>query len=256
MTRVSKIAGMCFIRPSSGGLYVITSDGNVLLCDDGLTDPGVPAVRAIMSLCEVAQQAALDSHRVQESDMSSHDFISDILLGRPVLEPKGGKLPTVVILDQSIPESLVGRMKPIWRYTTGGSLLIMCKAHKLYPDTYGYLTGSYNPTVLSELHACKLNAQQLCRNGLSLVCNYYRLRLTEVELVDLSHVLSFRVSESHSPITTRKGMLARDLSWVETLEGTDVTMLPSLKRHWQEPLSSTSSMFMANFSLMAAGSSI
>lgn len=256
MTRVAKIAAMCFVRPQQGGLYVATRTGTQLLCDDGLTDAGVPAVRAIMSFCEVAQQAALDSHRVQESDMPSHDFVSDMLLCKPVLEPKGDKLPTVVVMKSSMPTQLLTRLKPIWRYTTGDSIVLLCKAQELDSDTYQYLTGAYNPIVLGKIKNCALTPQQLCFNGLSVVCNYYKLRLTRLELLDISYVLSFRVSRSIEPITTRAGLLARDLSWVETLEGTDVTKIQSLRTQWEQPFSSTSSMFTANFSRMASGDTI
>lgn len=256
MTRVAKIAAMCFTRPQSGGLYVNTSTGPQLLCDDGLTDPGVPAVRAVMSFCEVAQQAALDSHRVQESDMASHDFVSDMLLCKPVLEPKCAKLPTILVLKSSAPAALVERLRPIWRYVIDDSVVVLCRAQELESDTYPYLTGTYNPTVLGKIRNCGLTPQELCFNGLSVVCNYYRLRLTYLELLDISYVLSFRVSKSIEPITTRAGMLARNLSWVETLEGTDVTKIQSLRTQWQQPFSSTSSMFTANFSRMVLGETI
>lgn len=235
---------------------MVTNRGSQLLCDDGLVDSGVPAVRAVMSFCEVAQQAALDSHRVQESDMPSHDFISDMLLCKPVLEPKGAKLPTILVFKSSVPTMLVDRLKPIWRYTVDDSVVVLCSAQELESDAYSYLTGTYNATVLGKVRNCELTAQQLCFNGLSVVCNYYKLRLTYLELLDISYVLSFRVSKSTDPITTRAGMLARNLSWVETLEGTDVTKIQSLKTQWQRPFSSTSSMFTANFSRMALGETI
>lgn len=256
MTRVAKVAAMCFTRPATGGLYVVTSAGSHILCDDGITDAGVPAVRAIMSLCEVAQQAALDSHRVQESDMASHDFVSDILLGRPVLEPKGPKLPTLVVFDDQCPVSVVSQVEPIWRYTTEGGVVVLCKQQKLSGDAAQHVIGAYSPKVLSSVTENKVRAQELCHMGLTVACNYYKLRLTPVELNDLSYVLSYRISFSSAPITTRKGMLARSLPWIETMEGTDVTKLQELKADWQQPFSSTSSMFTSNFSRMVLGETI
>jgi hypothetical protein len=253
MTRVAKVAAMCFTRPATGGLYVVTNSGSILLCDDGLSDPGVPSVRAIMSLCEVAQQAALDSHRVQESDMASHDFVSDVLLGRPVLEPKGARLPTLVVFSDDCPLSIVNQSAPIWKYQAEGGIVVLCKQQSLTQQAASYVIGAYNPRVVSSVTDDKVKVQQICYMGLVVACNYYKLRLTTLELNDLSYVLSYKISLSTSPITTRQGILARSLPWIETIEGTDVTKLQGLKADWQEPFSSTSSMFASNFSRMVLG---
>jgi hypothetical protein len=256
MTRVAKIAAMCFTRPATGGLYVVTNTGSKLLCDDGLVDAGVPAVRAVMSLCEVAQQAALDSHRVQESDMTSHDFVSDILLGRPVLEPKGGKLPSLVVFSENCPSSVVSQVDPLWKYKADGGIVALCKKQYFNAEVSRYITGSYSPRMTSSIANNKFTAQQLCHTSLIVACNYYGIRLTPIELKDLSYVLSYEISSSSSPITTRSGLLARSLPWIETIEGTDVTKLQEIKTGWQEPFSSTSSMFTSNFSRMVLGDTI
>lgn len=253
MTRGAKIAAMCFTRPSSGGLYVATAAGTKLLSDDGITDPGFPAVRAVMSLCEVAQQAALDSHRVKESDMPSHDLISSVLLGRPVLEPKGAKLPTLLVFGDSIAEDLIHSLKPKWRHATEGTVVLLCPPVRLDASTCSHLVGSYDPVVLSQLTGCSLTAQRLCLTALSVVCNYYSIKLTHTELTDLSYVMSFKVGASNVPITTRGGMSARRLAWVETLEATDPSAVRSTPGTWQQPCSSTSSMFIGNFSRLTTG---
>lgn len=255
MTRVAKLAAMCFTRPAGRGLHVMTSAGSVSLCNDGLDDPGVPSVRAIMSLCEVAQQAALDSHRVQESAMASHDFISDLILHRPVLEPKAKKLPTLIVFGTSTPASIISSMKPIWRFELEDGILVLCEVKDVAGDVASRITGAYNPQIVSAAQKHKHTAQQLCYNGISVVCSYYGIRLTPVELNDLSYLMSFRISWSKDPITTRKGMLARSLPWIETIEATEAN-LDELKTDWQIPFSSTSSMFMANFSRMTVGDTI
>jgi hypothetical protein len=253
MTRVAKIAAMCFTRPATGGLYVVTNVGSRLLCDDGLNDAGVPAVRAIMSLCEVAQQAALDSHRVQESDMASHDFVSDVLLGKPVLEPKGAKLPTLVVFSTQCPSSVISQTDPLWRYAVDDGIVVLCRPQQLNSDVSNYVIGTYNPKILSSISENKKTHQETCQVALTVVANYYGIRLTPMELKDLSYVLSYKVASSPNPITTRRGMLDRSLPWIETMEGTDVTKLQELKTGWQEPFSSTSSMFTSNFSRMVLG---
>lgn len=255
MTRVAKMAAMCFTRPASGGLYAITDRGSVLVCDDKLVDPGVPAVRAVMSLCEVAQQAALDSHRVQESDMASHDFVSDLFLHRPVLEPTGKKLPTLIVFHKNTSSFIISATKPIWKYDTGDGVVVLCEVKKMPGDVASYITGAYNPVIVAAAEKRKYTAQQLCYTGISAVCNYYKVRLTSVELNDLSYLMSFRVSQSIDPITTRKGLVARSLPWVETIEATE-TNIGELRADWQVPFSSTSSMFMANFTRMIDGSTI
>lgn len=253
MTRVAKIVAMCFTRPSTGGLFVNTDQGSQLLCDDSQIDPGTPAVRAVMSLCEVAQQAALDSHRVQESDMASHDLISDVLLSRPVLEPKGEMLPTLLVFSGSAPATVISSIGPLWRYSVDGGVVVLCKPQRLETDIQQWIIGAYSPAFLTSLEEQGKNVQQICHTGLAVVCSYYDVRLTPLELKDLSYVLSFRVSRSQRPITTRRGMKERSLAWIETLEVTDAEALPSLKEVWQAPCSSTSSMFMSNFSRMISG---
>lgn len=252
MTRVAKNAAMCFTRPASGGLYVATNSGTIKLCDDDLCDPGVPAVRAVMSLCEVAQQAALDSHRVQEGDMASHDFISDLFLHRPVLEPKGKKLPTLIVFEKNTSDVIIAAVKPIWKFRTDDGVAVLCQAAKVAGDIALHVVGAYSPQVVAGTEKRKYTAQQLCYKGISAVCSYYKVRLTPIELNDLSYLMSFRIAWSTDPITTRKGLVARSLSWIETMEATE-TNVSEMKTDWQKPFSSTSSMFMANFSRMVIG---
>ncbi|KXL50342.1 MAG: hypothetical protein FE78DRAFT_66951 [Acidomyces sp. 'richmondensis'] len=253
MTRVAKMAAMCFVRHREGGLYVLSRNGPVLLCNDGITDPGVPCVRAVMSVCEVAQQAALDSHRVQESNMASHDIVSDLFIGRPVLEPCGKRLPTIVVLEERTTKEQVSYFKPLWKFSTDGYIVLLCNPVRVPAGLKQLVAGSYNPVILSSVSDSDSRAQVLCYRGLSVVCNYYGLKLTPTELKDMSYLMSFKVRESSEHITTRTGLLERGLQWIETLEGTDITCIDRLVGHWGYPLSSTSSMFLGNFTGLAIG---
>lgn len=248
MTRVAKIAAMCFFRSSTGTLCVSSRSGIATLVRDDVTDPGYPAVRAVMSLCEVAQQAALDAHRVQESSIPSHDFVSDIILCRPVLAPSSTKLPTMVLFDQDVPSHLLHSLDLKWKYVIDSHLAVLCNPSRVTGAHVVYITGSYNPIVLAKCEAVRDNVVSVCMLALTVVCNYYNVQLTDLELNDLSHVLTYKTSNSTSPITTRAGMTARNLGWIETLEGTDVNAISTLTGHFEEPHNSTSAVFMHNFS--------
>ncbi|KIW35755.1 uncharacterized protein PV06_11902, partial [Exophiala oligosperma] len=196
MSRVARIAASCFVRLEKPGLYVLERRQRRLLVDDGATDPGSPSVRAIANFCAVAQQAALDSHRAETHGPISHDMISDLLLGtykrKTMLSPTSHC--TVVQVDTSIPDSIISGMKPKWNYESGGLITLLCEPAAFTRAACKYLVAAYNPIILLKASNVNKDIKGLCRRGIILICNYYSIGMSEIELDDISAVVSYRPS--------------------------------------------------------------
>lgn len=251
MTRVAKVAASCFYRPANGGLYVTKRTGSRLVVNDNKTDPGSPSVRAIANLCAVAQQAALDSHRAEAHDTVSHDFISDLILGcenTDSTRPTSGY--TLVEFTSDVPIKLLATSLYSWKYTSNDGIFCLCKPSNVSKSLGAYVAGAYNPVVLSSTSGSDRKTVDICSRGLSTVCNYYGVGMSELELYDVSFMFCYAVAASANPITTRPGMLDRGLGWIETLLATDYTKLPLLSGFNEDANSTTSSMFISNFDNM------
>lgn len=250
MTRVAKCVAMCFFRPPSGGLHVAGRDGVKLLKDDGVKDSGCPAERAVMIFCAVAQQAALDSHRVRESDVSSFDFVSDMFIGKPIDSGKRLGVYTLVVFDISVSEVETRGVKFLWKYHTGDEVVSLCDPSSLGPTQVKYVVASYNTMVLKTCYRAHKDIQRICKRALTLVSNYYGLSVSDIELHDLSHAMSYGVLSSKHQVTTRDGATHRSLSWVDKMLATDFTKVPHNLNTVSEPCTSTSAMLMNNFSVL------
>lgn len=250
MTRVAKCVAMCFFRPQVGGLYVATAIGNKQVCDDGIADSGCAAERAVMIFCAVAQQAALDSHRVRETETSSFDFISDVFMGRPLNSNRNTVGCTLVILSRDIENANVDFTPFAWRYPVGNDIVTLCTASMLRSVHVLYIKGTYNARVLKACRNSGRDIQPICEYALKMVSNYYELSISSIELQDLSHVMSYEVSRSQHQVTTRDGATCRSLPWVDKLLATDFTKAPLNTSTTSVPSTSTSAMFMNNFSLL------
>ena len=256
MTRISKIVASCFYRPESGSLYVKTRTGNKLVVDDNIKDVGTPSVRGMSSVCAVAQQAALDSHRAEARDPVSHDFISDLVLGcyrkihmSPTYEYTFIEFSTENI-DKYELVSSISLCDPKWINDQCSDVVhALCKPKNVKSKVCRYVKSAYNPEILSAINKQRLDIRGVCRNGITMICNYYGIRISELEIHDLSVLFSYMPDASRDPITTRSGMISRQLGWIETFEATDYTKLPSLEEtEFETADTSTAAMFMSNFS--------
>lgn len=252
MTRISKIVASCFFRPHDGSLYMKHSNGNILLADDKMIDAGTPSVRAMSSICGVAQQAALDAHRADAKDYVSHDFISDLVLGcyrkvhmSPTFEYTFIEFETVKISITAL-EHLVRQCKPKWIYTNhSNTVYALCKPADILSSMHTYVRSTYNPEILSIIKPD--NRFNVCKNGITIICNYYSIAMSDIEITDISYMYSYEPTASKNPITSRPGLLARKLGWIESFEATDYTKLPSLESNFERPDTTTAAMFMSNF---------
>jgi hypothetical protein len=260
MTRVSKIVASCFYRPHTGSLYIKERHGSIIAVDDSLKDIGDTSVRGIASICAVAQQAALDAHRAEAQDGDRHDHISDLILGcyRKVhLSPTYEYTFVELLVDPSEKHEV---MKLVSQCSTRwvddhrvDRIRMLCKPKSIKPNIARYIKSAYNPEILAVMQKQGLNIRVVCENGIRVVCNYHDgIRISAIELHDLSVVFSYKTEASIHPITTREGMLSRNLGWIETLQATDYTKLPSLEGDFETPDTSTAAMFMSNFSNLKA----
>lgn len=134
-----------------------------------------------------------------------------------------------------------------WKYVSNSSTFYLCKPEKLPIPLRRSIVGAYNPIVLRYVSNIGGNVQAVCRRGITTVCNYYGVRMSEVELNDASYVFSYDVKASIHPITCREGMLMRSLGWVETMLATDHTKLKDLVGCSSSALTTSSAMLMSNF---------
>lgn len=247
MTRVAKVVASCFYRPATGGLHVVTRHGSNILSDDSVCDSGASVVRGMSAICAVAQQAALDSHRAESHDVTSHDFIDDIILGCN-RETNAGVTHAVTLVETSSHVTVsTGKRWYKWMYTSAHSSFYLCDPSKFPPALRQCIVGAYNPIMLAYVLNQNGNVHEVCKRGVTTVCNYYGIHMSPVELNDIAHVFSYDVRASVHPITSREGMLARSLGWIETLLATDHSKLPGLIGSVGVPLTTTSAMFMSNF---------
>lgn len=246
MTRVAKIAASCFYRPATGGLHVITRTGSEMLIDDQICDSGAPSIRAIANLCAVAQQAALDSHRAESHDVVSHDFIGDLMHGTDRKSTTATGEMTLIEVSNDAPAVDSSRWYK-WKYTWKMGTFYLCKPDKFPIPLRRSIIGGYNPTVLRYVTNAGGDVRAVCKRGIVTVCNYYGVRMSNVELTDASAVFSYDVTASIHPITCREGMLQRSLGWVETMLATDHTKLKNLVGCTSTALTTSSAMLMSNF---------
>lgn len=260
MSRVAKIAASCFFRHPNGGLYVVTRKGTKLLVDDGRVDTGTPSVRAISILCSVSQQAALDSHRAEDRSTAAHDFIADLILGcnkNPSRGPTSHL--TLVEFNNDLSSNVYSTMcRSSWIYETDESVYMLCDPNTVKTSAIAHIQATYNPRILYMLKRQQMNIHSICKRGIKIVCNFYKIHISDIEMSDLASVVSYEPHRSivsdgiHDKdtltVTSREGISVRNLGWIETLLATDYTKLPDLDGDFEEPNTSTAAMFTSNFS--------
>lgn len=247
MSRVARISAMCFSRGRHGGTYVTGRRSRVLLNSGTAPSTGSPAVRCVMCLCQASQQAALDAHRVGSKESVGLDMISDMLRGR---QDSGSKKHhrTIYAFNGVDEHAVRMQMKPMWCCTIDSAVVCVSYDDSDMGGISHALHGAYSPVVLSRVD--KSRVKEVCRVGLCIVYNYYGIELEGDDIEDIVEAMSYRVSASMYPITTREGMLARGLGWMETVMACDYTKTQAMVGSVSAPNSSTSAVMCANFSLL------
>lgn len=240
LSRIARIAASCFTRDNERKLVCATRRGPITLDNTTVPDEGVPSCKAIMKICSVAQQALLDAHRAGVSQNTGIDLVANMLRGA---QTGREELDDMTLCAFSLDVTFLP--KTIWTLETKDHLLCVIKLDSIDKSNLEKCEGSYSPSVLK--HIPPDRRVQVCRLGIRYVCHYHEVELTEGEEIDLAWCLSYKPEVSKHPVTTREGMLARELSPLDTLLATDFNKTPRLTNGITTPITSTSAMFLGNF---------
>lgn len=248
MGRVAKIALMGFVRGPRGGTYVVTRNARIMLDKSSIPSKGSPVMRAIMLLHSISQQSALEAHRVGSTVSNTIDLISNFMKGRSSMKGTSNSCDTLVVL-KGLKDAKARKLFGLsWVYEVDGHLVGICKDSSVTRANVSHIAGSYSPVVLSLVD--KNSRWDVCNLAITVLYNYYGLSPESDDIRDLVTAFSYKVEMSVCPITTREGMLSRDLGWMETLMACDYTKLPSLEGSSSSPYTATSATMCSNFSML------
>lgn len=260
MSRVAKIAMMCFIRGSNGGTYVSASKSRVLLFSGTEAKRGIPSVRVTLALCREAQQSALNAHKVGELASVSFDFVSSVLLGRgkqpnsstalSTQELAATPVETFLVFSTSITDAEIKSLSPMWFLRRDVDVVMVAK-DSVPKGLLRHCIGAYSPVILRTLSTEFTSRVGVCLSALTTVFAYLGVPVETDDLVDMAAGFSYQCDRSSFPITHSEGLRSRDLAWCERSVGTDMRMLSSIAGSVEEPRSSTSASVMSNFSMIA-----
>ena len=207
MSRQARLAASCIKYKGNGIFHIMTAKDTIrVVCtqlnsiDKDIKYPlgGNACMRAVSALCGVAQQAALDSHRVSQDVVSKLDLINNLIVG--------SKESLIALQKGSLPPHS-------WKYQNGNIVYCVVDNKKAKPWASKIIAG-YNPIILRAVQLVNGDVQKVCRNGITMVCSYYGVSLSILELYSLTTLLCYRSEDSTEPITTKKGLLQRDMRWI------------------------------------------
>lgn len=207
MSRQARLAAACVNYAGNGNFYIRTSTQTVRSINQELIGVhpfvdlplgGNSCMRAISSICSVAQQAALDSHRVSQSVAPKMDLISNLISGGST---------SLVVFKSDYPRNCIWKMKKgDLFYTIVNNNSVKNKAIKV--------VAAYNPIVLTDVKLVGGDVRTVCKNGIRVVCNYYNIDLSVLELESITELLSYKPEVHPSPITTKEGLFQRNMRWM------------------------------------------
>ena len=223
MSRQAKLAASCVKYKGQGRFEIKISNGTVSVFDPMLENVdhdiqyplgGNPCIRAVSAICQVAQQAALDSHRVSQEVSSSLDLVNNLI--------KGGS-ESLVVFNGTI------NKRCTWKYMNGNETFAIIRNESV-KDIATKIIAAYNPVVLKEVKIMDGNVKEVCRNGILVVCNYYNIKLSKLELYSLAELLCYKCSISSSPITTKDGLNDRKMRWMTTIFANHFGLLADMQK--------------------------
>jgi hypothetical protein len=222
MSRQARLAAACVSYAGEGVFHIKTSTETIRSVNIDLigVDPtsdlplgGNSCMRAISAICAVAQQAALDSHRVSQSVAPKMDLIGNLIRGGPT---------SLVVFNSYEPHNC------IWKYKKD-DLTYAVVNNDSVKDNAIKLVAAYNPVVLKAAKLMGGDVRAICKNGIQVVCNYYGIKLSYLELESATELLSYKPEAHISPITTKEGLLARNMRWMVVLFATHYGRLKGLQ---------------------------
>lgn len=211
MSRIARIAASNVVQSTNGMFGVYSSAGFVPVHSTDMDEgAGNAAVRGISTLCASAQQVALNSHRADKEDIQLHDLIRDLVVG--------SELTLIVTQELSDIEFYRNVFDAKWIVNQNDHCYILLPPQNFKPLPSLEIKATWNPTILSSIKDDE--RVWICCRGISLICCYYTIPFSRHEIISLGILYTFRVENSKSPISTRDGIEARDLHWIETTMAT------------------------------------
>lgn len=223
MSRQARLAASCISYGGNGVFYIKASNETTRSINQELIgiEPtidlplvGNSCMRAISSICAVAQQAALDSHRVSQSVAAKMDLIGNLISGGST---------SLVVFKSYYPSNC------IWKMEKDGLVYTIIN-NQMVKDKGTRVVAAYNPTVLKAVKLIGGDVKSVCRNGLKVVCNYYNIKLSTLELESATELLSYKPEVSSLPITTKYGLLSRNMRWMSVLFANHYGILQRIQR--------------------------
>jgi hypothetical protein len=207
MSRQARLAASCIKYKGNGIFHIMSAKDTIREICPSLHDidkdaryplGGNACMRAVSAICAVAQQAALDSHRVSQDVVSKLDLISNLIVGN--------KESLIALQEGSLPPYS-------WKHQRNNTVYCVVENKKAKPWA-SKIVAAYNPVILKAIKLVNGDVKTVCRNGISMVCNYYDIKLSILELYSLTELLCYRCEDFIDPITTKKGLLRRDMRWI------------------------------------------
>ena len=248
MSRQARLSASCIRYKGNGIFHIMASTETIkVLClplqniDRDIRYPlgGNSCMRAVSALCSVAQQAALDSHRVSQNVVSNLDLINSLIVG--------GKESLIVLQKGSLPPYS-------WKYETKNIVYCVVENYKAKPWASKIIV-AYSPIILKAVKLINGDVRAVCRNGIIMICNYYGVQLSMLELYSLTELLCYKCEDSIEPITTKKGLLKRDMRWMAVVFANHYGKLKDLQVRGKtanpvRPQTITDAVALCNFDYM------
>jgi len=219
MSRQARLSASCIKYKGHGVFHILSSNETIKVLCPPLQDiqrdiayplGGNSCMRAISKICAVAQQAALDSHRVSQTIASKLDLINNFIVG--------GKESLIAVHKERIPPNS-------WSYQNNNIVYCIVENERVKSYAMGIIA-AYHPTILKCIRMVNGDVRTVCRNGITMICNYHNIELSVLELYSLTELLCYRCEISPDtkmikgkqvlpdPITTKGGILNRDMRWM------------------------------------------
>lgn len=248
MSRQARIAASCVSYAGSGIFYIRSGSETIRSVNQHLIglDPysdlplgGNSCMRGISAICAVAQQAALDSHRVSQSVVAKMDLISNLISGGPE---------SLVVFKSEDPS------RYLWK-TTQGNLVYAIVDNETVKDKAIKVVAAYSPVVLTAVKLVGGDVRSVCRNGIQVVCNYYGIKLSPLEVESVTELFSYAPEVDTRPITTKNGASRRNLRWMAVLFANHYGKLRDIQRRrvterFVRPETVTDAAAFCNFDFM------
>lgn len=217
VSRIARIAASCVLHKENDTIGIATESDFVPMYEIPRDiAAGSSAVRAISNICASLQQAALSKHHATKRLLPSHDLISDMIVG--------SSDDTLILFSVSTSIERVRSLVSLkWAAKNDDAIHTLCKLRNLSRVPKDKIIGAYNPLVLRLIAPDK--RIEVCKLGIRALADHYGISLSEVEVISLSVLYSFKPEKDSKPITTKDGMLSRRLRWTEVTMGNHYTSL-------------------------------